>query len=88
MSDLGAAVGTLPLGDPVNVSRRRFIAGTAAGALVLGFGMPLGRARGQGATIAPGTRVPAFLEIRPDSSIRCSARSPRAGKASGRRWRK
>ena len=70
MSDLGAAAGTLPLGDPVNVSRRRFIAGTAAGVLVLGFGMPLGRARGQGTTIAPGTRVPAFLEIRPDSSIR------------------
>ncbi|RVU04141.1 xanthine dehydrogenase family protein molybdopterin-binding subunit [Novosphingobium umbonatum] len=61
----------VPLGDPVNVSRRGFITGAATGALVLGFGLPVGEARAQGAAkIAPGTRVPAFLEIRPDNSIR------------------
>lgn len=64
-----------PNGEPTNVSRRRFLlasAGTAAGALVLGFGLPIGQARAQAAA-APalrGTRVPAFLEIRPDSSVR------------------
>ncbi|NWE68920.1 twin-arginine translocation signal domain-containing protein, partial [Pseudomonas gingeri] len=28
------------LGEPINLSRRRFLAGTAVGALVLGFGLP------------------------------------------------
>ncbi|WP_049620628.1 xanthine dehydrogenase family protein molybdopterin-binding subunit [Frateuria defendens] len=65
----------LPTGEPTNISRRRFLlasAGVAAGALVLGFGLPVGRARAQGAAkaAAPGTRVPAFLEIRPDNTIR------------------
>lgn len=66
----------LPNGDPVNISRRRFLlssAGATAGALVLGFGLPVGKARAQGAAaaaMAPGTRVPAFLEIRPDSTVR------------------
>ena len=64
-----------PTGEPVNISRRRFLlttAGTAAGALVLGFGLPVGSARAQAASAPPaaGTRVPAFLEIRPDNSIR------------------
>ena len=67
----------LPVGEPVNISRRRFLltsAGAAAGAFVLGFGLPVGPARaaaGDGApAVVPGTRVPAFLEIRPDGMIR------------------
>jgi isoquinoline 1-oxidoreductase beta subunit len=63
---------TLPTGAPVNISRRRFLlasAGASAGALVIGFGLPLDPARGQ-AAVVPGTRVPAFLEIRPDGTIR------------------
>jgi len=62
--------------EPINLSRRRLLlasAGTAAGAFVLGFGLPLGPARAQAAAApAPlrGTRVPAFLEIRPDNTIR------------------
>ncbi len=63
----------LSLTDPVNLSRRRFLTGTAIGALVLGFGLPLGSVRVQAAVAASverGTEVPAFLEIRPDSSVR------------------
>ncbi|MGE7955853.1 molybdopterin cofactor-binding domain-containing protein [Pseudomonas sp. NPDC089530] len=63
----------LPLGEPINLSRRRFLASTAVGALVLGFGLPLGSARVQAATASAaerGTQVPAFLEIRPDGSVR------------------
>ncbi|WP_273820655.1 xanthine dehydrogenase family protein molybdopterin-binding subunit [Pseudomonas asplenii] len=58
--------------DPVNLSRRRFLIGTAVGSLVLGFGLPLGSARLQAAAAAVerGTQVPAFLEIRPDNSVR------------------
>jgi isoquinoline 1-oxidoreductase subunit beta len=64
-----------PTGEPVNISRRRFLlatAGATAGALVLGFGIPVGSARAQtaAATPAAGTRVPAFLEIRPDNTVR------------------
>jgi isoquinoline 1-oxidoreductase beta subunit len=60
---------------PANLSRRRFMqlsAGTATGAFVLGFGLPFGTAHAAGASEAmkPGTRVPAFLEIRPDNSVR------------------
>ena len=61
------------LHDPINVSRRRFLTGTAVGALVLGFGLPLGATRVQAAaatTAGRGTQVPAFLEIRPDNRIR------------------
>ncbi|PUA43113.1 isoquinoline 1-oxidoreductase [Pseudomonas protegens] len=61
----------LALQDPVNLSRRRFLTGTAVGALVLGFGLPLGSPRVQAAaTAARGTQVPAFLEIRPDNRVR------------------
>jgi isoquinoline 1-oxidoreductase beta subunit len=63
----------LSLTDPVNLSRRRFLTGTAVGALVLGFGLPLGSARVQAAAAATaerGTQVPAFLEIRPDNTVR------------------
>jgi isoquinoline 1-oxidoreductase beta subunit len=63
-----------PTDEPTNISRRRFLlasTGAAAGALVLGFGLPLGAARAQGTHAnTPGTRVPAFLEIRPENSIR------------------
>lgn len=61
------------LHDPVNLSRRRFLTGTAVGALVLGFGLPLGATRVQAAAAATaerGTQVPAFLEIRPDNRVR------------------
>lgn len=61
------------LTDPVNLSRRRFLASTAVGALVIGFGLPLGSGRVQAATASAaerGTRVPAFLEIRPDNTVR------------------
>ena len=63
----------LQLDQPVNLSRRRFLAGSAIGALVLGFGLPIGVSRVQAAAAtapAQGTQVPAFLEIRPDNSIR------------------
>ncbi|AZC50773.1 xanthine dehydrogenase family protein molybdopterin-binding subunit [Pseudomonas chlororaphis] len=63
----------LALDEPVNLSRRRFLTGTAVGALVLGFGLPLGSARVLAATATAaerGTQVPAFLEIRPDGSVR------------------
>lgn len=62
------------LGDtPVNLSRRGFMLGAAgAGALVLGVGLSAGQARAQAAakTVVAGTRVPAFLEIRPDGAVR------------------
>lgn len=60
--------------QPTNLSRRRFLLATStlAGAFVLGVGLPVGQARAHSADAAsaPGTRVPAFLEIRPDSSIK------------------
>ncbi|QXH54998.1 xanthine dehydrogenase family protein molybdopterin-binding subunit [Pseudomonas maumuensis] len=58
-------------GETVNLSRRRFLAGSAIGALVLGFGLPLGSARVQAAAVTTerGTQVPAFLEIRADGSV-------------------
>lgn len=60
--------------QPVNLSRRRFlISGSGlAGALVLGVGLPVGQSRAQSAAAAmpAGTRVPAFLEIRADSSVK------------------
>jgi isoquinoline 1-oxidoreductase beta subunit len=70
-----SAEAELPTGAPVNMSRRGFLlgsAGVAAGALVIGFGLPVGTARAQDAAakVAPGTRVPAFLEIRPDNTAR------------------
>ncbi|KWS93344.1 hypothetical protein AL048_26220 [Pseudomonas syringae pv. castaneae] len=61
--------------EPVNISRRKFLlasAGITAGALVIGFGIPITEARAaqMSKPIVPGTRVPAFLEIRPDNTIR------------------
>jgi isoquinoline 1-oxidoreductase beta subunit len=63
--------------EPVrNLSRRGFL-GAASGALFLGIGLRLepaaAQTRAEGpAAVAPkpGTRVAAFLEIRPDSSVR------------------
>jgi isoquinoline 1-oxidoreductase subunit beta len=71
--DTPAELLRLQLGETVNLSRRRFLAGTAVGALVLGFGLPMGATRVQAATAATperGTEVPAFLEIRPDGKVR------------------
>ncbi|HSI47119.1 MAG TPA: molybdopterin cofactor-binding domain-containing protein [Ideonella sp.] len=70
-----AAEDAFPTGEPTNVSRRGFLlrsAGTASGAFVLGFGLPMGSARAQAAATPAmrGTKVPAFLEIRPDNSVR------------------
>lgn len=54
---------------PLNVSRRGFLGGAAA--LVLSVTVPVGRARAKAAaaSVTPGTRVRAFLEIRPDSTV-------------------
>ena len=62
----------LPAGETINLSRRRFVAGTTIGALVLGFGLPVGvpRVQAAAATAERGTQVPAFLEIRPDNTVR------------------
>ena len=69
---------SIPNGAPENISRRRFLlssAGAATGALVIGLGIPTRQARAEGAAdgssqMAPGTNVPAFLEIRPDNTVR------------------
>ncbi len=62
---------TLPTdGKPFNLSRRRFV-GASLSALVLGALLPgkvVRAAQSQAAEIKPGTRVPAFLEIRPDGT--------------------
>lgn len=71
--DIPSELRDLKLVQPVNLSRRRFLAGSAIGALVIGFGLPLGSARVQAATAVAaerGTQVPAFLEIRPDGTVR------------------
>ncbi len=64
----------LPNGAPVNVSRRGLLLsslGITAGALVIGLGVPVRPAKAQqAAAVAPGTRVPAFLAIRPDNTVR------------------
>ncbi|MFD6320420.1 xanthine dehydrogenase family protein molybdopterin-binding subunit [Methylorubrum thiocyanatum] len=69
-------LGARPTREPVkNLSRRGFL-GIASGALLLGIdlpGEPAAQTRAEGpAAVAPkpGTRVAAFLEIRPDSSVR------------------
>ena len=64
-----------PVQEPVNISRRKFLlasAGITAGALVISFGIPMNEARAApGASpVKAGTRVPAFLEIRADNTIR------------------
>lgn len=73
MSRLAESLETLGE-QPANLSRRRFLLASSslAGAFVLGVGLPIGEGRAQSADVSlpPGTRVPAFLEIRPDSSIK------------------
>ncbi|WP_395337457.1 molybdopterin cofactor-binding domain-containing protein [Novosphingobium sp. BL-8H] len=69
------AVSDFPVAEPVNISRRGFLvrtAGASAGALVLGFGLPVGSARAAAVagSVKPGTRIPAFLEIRADGTVR------------------
>lgn len=62
----------MPTGAPVNLSRRSLLLaslGLTAGALVIGLGLPA-RAQPAPAAAPPGTRVPAFLELRPDGSAR------------------
>lgn len=61
---------TLPEETPINLSRRGFL-GMSAGGLVLGIALPAGIAHAQGtsAVVEAATRVPAFLEIRPDGSV-------------------
>lgn len=71
MTSASLPVETLPEGRPANLSRRGFL-GASLGALVLGVALPGGLARAQGATasaVKPGTRVPAFLEIRADGTV-------------------
>lgn len=75
MDDLRAAQSAIPGKTPVNISRRLFLlgsSGAAAGALVISFGIPLSAARaaGRDQALPAGTRVPAFLEIRPDNTVR------------------
>ncbi|WP_445682759.1 molybdopterin cofactor-binding domain-containing protein [Radicibacter daui] len=54
---------------PLNFSRRGFL-GASLGALVLGVVLPGGTARAQAAgAVKPGTRVPAFIEIRNDGTV-------------------
>lgn len=57
-------------GQPLNLSRRRFL-GASLGALVLGVLLPgkvVRAAQSQASEIKPGTRIPAFLEIRSDGT--------------------
>jgi isoquinoline 1-oxidoreductase beta subunit len=74
--DLSSAAPLVPAEGVANLSRRRFLGG-AAGALLLAVAVavPSGRALAQAeaagaAAPKPGTRVPAFLEIRPDGSVK------------------
>ncbi len=54
--------------QPAKLSRRGFL-GAGAGALVLSVALPMGNTRAQAGKIVPGTRVSAFLEIRPDNKV-------------------
>lgn len=55
--------------QPLNPSRRGFL-GASLGALALGIALPGGAsAQGSPPAITPGTRVSAFLEIRPDNTV-------------------
>ena len=58
----------MPDGATVNLSRRGFV-GASLGAFVLGVTLPAGSGRAQTGAAAPGTRVPAYLEIRTDGTV-------------------
>lgn len=71
MSPLLKAAAGKPDALPLNLSRRGFL-GASLGALVLGVALPAGgRAFAQEAApaIVPGTRVNAYIQIRPDSTV-------------------
>ncbi|MGC2774212.1 MAG: molybdopterin cofactor-binding domain-containing protein [Bradyrhizobium sp.] len=68
--DVSAAVPLMQAQGVTNLSRRRLL-GLGAGAFVLGTLLPASRARAEAAVaVKPGTRVPAFLVIGRDNSIR------------------
>lgn len=71
MSPLHKRTVRTPDASPVNLSRRGFL-GASLGVLVLGVSLtPGGRALAQGAApaIVPGTRVNAYIQIQPDSTV-------------------
>lgn len=74
--DMSKMANTLPTdGKAINLSRRRFV-GASIGAMVLGVLLPsevLRAAQSAATEVKPGTRIPAFLEIRPDGTalLRC-----------------
>lgn len=68
MTRFKAMKATAASDQPVKLSRRGFLA-AGAGALVLSVALPTGSARAQAARIVPGSRVSAFLEIRPDNKV-------------------
>ncbi|MDK1492031.1 xanthine dehydrogenase family protein molybdopterin-binding subunit [Sinorhizobium sp. 7-81] len=70
MTPVASEIMTSENGKPFKLSRRGFL-GASLGALVLGVTLPAGRAGAQAAaaSVTPGTRVGAFLEIRSDSTV-------------------
>ncbi|WP_342239797.1 xanthine dehydrogenase family protein molybdopterin-binding subunit [Inquilinus sp. OTU3971] len=69
MTPMAADAMTRHEAKPLNLSRRGLL-GASLGALVLGVTLPAGRVRAQAAaSVTPGTRVRAFLEIRPDGTV-------------------
>lgn len=74
MNDISPLPAGNDAGPVLNVSRRGFL-GTSLSALVLAVAVPLAPRRAMAAAAAspaavtPGTRVQAFLEIRPDSTV-------------------
>ncbi|WP_105384970.1 xanthine dehydrogenase family protein molybdopterin-binding subunit [Neorhizobium alkalisoli] len=70
MTSIAAQAMASENGKPFKLSRRGFL-GSSLGALVLGVTLPAGRVRAQAAaaSVAPGSRIAAFLEIRADSIV-------------------
>lgn len=54
--------------SPINLSRRSFLS-VSSGALILGVTLPASTALAQAAPVKPGSRVRAFLEIRPNNTV-------------------
>ena len=68
--DLSAVMPLIPDRGVTNLSRRRLL-GLGAGAFVLGTLLPAFGARAQAAAaVKPGTRVPAFLVIGQDNTVK------------------